>query len=164
MHNILSHMGERIGHLVLLATFSRFVIWYARDAWLAQDEVENMLLIGPISALVLILMAGIAIRQIRLMIASGPRRADTAPVADAVETIRSRYGAVLSATFLGLYVASMPLIGFDVATALFVAAQMVLQGARNMLLIVFFSALVAILPVLAIEQLLSVPVPTTVLP
>jgi len=32
------------------------------------------------------------------------------------------------------------------------------------LLIVFFSALVAILPVLAIEQLLSVPVPTTVLP
>ena len=173
MHNILGYLARGIGHLFLLVGFSGFVTWYALDAWRAQSEVENMLLIGPVSGLVLIVMVGIAIGLIREMMqgASGPGRAapqidPAAPAPDSpdADTLRGRYGAVLSAGFLGVYVVSMPLIGFDIATAVFVAANMVLQGERNVLLIVFFSALVAILPVLAIEHLLSVPVPTMLLP
>ena len=59
---------------------------------------------------------------------------------------------------------SLPFLGFDVATALFVAASMLLQGERNPIVIGLFAVTVATLPILGIEYMLSVPVPTLVLP
>ena len=173
MHTIFRHLAGGVGHLVLLAGFSAFAIWYALDAWRAQAKVENMLLIGPVALIVLGIMAFQAARQIiRLRSearagggadSDGPLHAPEADVGR-VASLRARYGAPLSAIGLGLYVIALPLIGFDVATAVFVMCNMLLQGERNPFIIAAFSLLVATLPVIAIEAMLSVPVPTLVLP
>ena len=169
----LRRLADGPGHLLLLCIFVLFSLWYALDAYMAQQKVENLLLIWPATLIVLILALGLAARQLRAMRQTrtvhgkGDAQTDQANTDEpAPETVsfQARYGTVLSATGLGLYVLSLPFLGFDVATALFVAASMRLQGERNPIVICLFAVLVATLPILGIEYMLSLPVPTLVLP
>lgn len=175
MHPIMRHLTGGVGHLLLLLVFVAFSIWYASDAYRAQQKVENLLLIWPAALVVLVLALILGGRQVLAM------RRDSAPdpeipadspdraVSDegsepSLQTLRARYGTPLSAIGLGVYVMAVPFLGFDVSTALFVAASMRLQGERNLIIIAAFALVVATLPVMAIESMLSVPVPTLVLP
>ena len=177
MPAILRHLAGGIGHLVLLSVFVLFSVWYALDAYRAQQKVENLLLIWPATIIVLVLALGLAAVQLRAMMKTRAACADggaetrvegtqgggNEPAPEAT-SLKARYGTPLSAIGLGLYVLSLPFLGFDVATALFVAASMRLQGERNPIVIGLFAVAVATLPILGIEYMLSVPVPTLVLP
>lgn len=79
------------------------------------------------------------------------------------DTFAAKYGTPIAAALLGVYVLVMPLVGFDVATVVYVAVSMVLQGARDWRIILAFSLAAGLLPVWAIEEMLSIPVPTLVL-
>ena len=172
MPAIMRHVSGGLGHLLLLCVFVLFSVWYALDAYRAQQKVENLLLIWPATITVLVLALGLAAVQVRTMMkaraahaaqAGEDGRAGGEPAPEA-RSIQARYGTPLSAIGLGLYVLSLPFLGFDVATALFVAASMRLQGERNPIVICLFAVMVATLPILGIEYMLSVPVPTLVLP
>ena len=181
MPAIMRHLSGGLGHLLLLSVFVLFSVWYALDAYMAQQKVENLLLIWPAAIIVLVLAVGLAAAQARAMMqtraAHAHGDAETQVEDDAEDaqvdgdepapqapSFQARYGTPLSAIGLGLYVLSLPFLGFDVATALFVAASMRLQGERNPVVICLFAVMVATLPILGIEYMLSVPVPTVVLP
>lgn len=177
MPAILRHLSGGPGHLLLLAVFVLFSVWYALDAYWAQKKVENLLLIWPATIIVLALSLGLAAVQVRTMLQTRAAHADggagtrmedvhgdgDGPAPEAT-SLQARYGTPLSAIGLGLYVLSLPFLGFDVATALFVAASMLLQGERNPIVICLFAVMVAALPILGIEYMVSVSVPTLVLP
>ena len=160
MTRLTRHLTGGAGHLALLAGFALFTIWYASDAWAAQAKVQNMLLIGPAAALALILIAVLAVAEVR-RIAKGTDAAEPSDLPS--DTFAARYGTPLAAALLGVYVIVMPLVGFDVATVVYVAVSMVLQGARDWRVILAFSLAAGLLPVWALEEMLSIPVPTLVL-
>lgn len=154
------HFTGGAGHLALLAVFGLFAIWYANDAWSAQAKIQNMLLIGPAAALSVVLIVILAVAELR-RIAQGT---DAAPDPEIPPTtFAARYGTPISACLLAVYVLLMPVVGFDVATVVYVAVSMVLQGARDWRIILAFSLAAGLLPVWAIEEMLSIPVPTLVL-
>ncbi|WP_102108621.1 tripartite tricarboxylate transporter TctB family protein [Oceaniglobus roseus] len=160
MNRLSRHLTGGAGHLALLAAFAAFTVWYTADAWAAQSKVQNMLLIGPAAALSLVLILVLAVAEAR-RIAKGT---DAAPPPETPpDTFAAKHGTPIAAGLMGVYVIAMPLVGFDVATVVYVAVSMVLQGARDWRIILAFSLVAGLLPVWAIEEMLSIPVPTLVL-
>ena len=154
------HLTGGAGHIALLTCFAVFALWYANDAWSAQAKVQNMLLIGPAAAVSVILIAVLAVAELR-RIARGTdaaRAPETPPT-----TFAARYGTPVAAGLLAVYVLVMPFVGFDVATFVYIALSMLLQGARDWRIILAFSLVAGLLPVWALEEMLSIPVPTLVL-
>ncbi|MFY0634349.1 MAG: tripartite tricarboxylate transporter TctB family protein [Vannielia sp.] len=169
MRQVMWHLSGRAGHLLLLAGFAAYALWYALDAWAAQAKAQNMLLIGPAAVLAGAVIALISIREILRWRAGEPIETaedaqDLEPAAPSADgdsrSFREAWGTPLSAALLGVYVLAMPLLGFDVATVLYIALCMILQGARDWRIIAGFSLVAGLLPVWAIEKMLSIPVPT----
>lgn len=169
MDKMKRHLAGSVGHILLLASFAAYAIWYALDAFAAQSKIQNMLLIAPASAIVLGLVVLIAIAEIRRITARAkvvaPSKPEVKPEAEPKlgQNFQQRYGTIGACISMAVYVILMPFIGFDVATVLFIAVSMVMQGARNWLVIAAFSLTVGLLPVWALEYVLSIPVPTLVL-
>lgn len=153
------------GHLLLLACFVTFAIWYALDAYSAQSRIQNMLIIAPATILVLGLGMILAISEIRRLIAL--KRASSGASADSEgppeSSFKQRYGTASAAAALGIYVVIMPFIGFDIATVLFIAASMILQGQRTWWKITAFSLIAGLLPVWGLDALLAIEFPTLLL-
>ncbi len=160
MGKLKRHLTGGIGHLMLLAGFVGYAMWYALDAYAAQSKIQNMLLIAPASAIVIVFVALIFLSEIRSIV-----HGTDAVVSDEEpgQTFQQRYGTLCASIGMTVYVIAMPFVGFDVATVLFIAASMVMQGARNWAAILIFSLIVGLLPVWALENVLSIPVPTLLL-
>ncbi|XDB00440.1 tripartite tricarboxylate transporter TctB family protein (plasmid) [Sulfitobacter sp. LCG007] len=160
MSRLTRHLTGGAGHIALLSLFAVFAIWYAADAWSAQPKVQNMLLIGPAAAVSLALIVVLAVAEVRRI----ARGTDAAPKPEMPQnTFAAKYGTPIAAALLGVYVLLMPIVGFDVATPIYIAVSMVLQGARDWRIILAFSLVAGLLPVWAIEEMLSIPIPTLVL-
>ncbi|MEF2553151.1 tripartite tricarboxylate transporter TctB family protein [Aurantimonas sp. A2-1-M11] len=145
------------GSCLLLIGFASFSIWYFLDARSVSSEVENLLLIGPASALSLVLCVAILVREVpKLRMTAAP----AAPRGDEAKSFRERYGVVAAIIALVVYVVLMPWLGFDVGTFLFIAASMLIQGERRWWAILSFAAIMAVLTVYSMESILSVPVPS----
>ena len=157
MGKLKRHLTGGVGHLLLLAGFGTYAMWYILDAYAAQPKIQNMLLIAPASVIVLTFVVLIFLSEIRDI----ARGADVAPPDEGPrDTFQQRYGTLCAATGMAVYVLAMPFIGFDVATVVFIAVSMILQGARNWIAIAVFSLVVGLPPVWALENVLSIPVPT----
>jgi len=160
MQRLTRHLTGGAGHIALLVGFAAFAIWYANDAWKAQAKLQNMLLIGPAAALSLGLIVVLVAAELRRIV----NGTDAAPAPETPPgTFTAKYGTPIAAALLAVYVILMPIVGFDVATVIYVAVSMILQGARDWRIILAFSLATGLLPVWAIETMLSIPVPTLVL-
>jgi putative tricarboxylic transport membrane protein len=152
------------GHLLLLAGFVTFAIWYALDAYSAQSRIQNMLIIAPGAMLVLGLGLIFAASEIRLLITMHANRDASADSEAPVRgSFKQRYGTTSAAFALGIYVLIMPFIGFDIATVLFIAASMIMQGQRTWWKIAAFSLIAGLLPVWGLDALLAIEFPTLLL-
>ena len=80
------------------------------------------------------------------------------------ERQRSAWRAVAFIVAFGLYVGLLEIIGYDVATWLFIAASLVLNGERRPLVIVGFSVVFGSLAVWLFGLLLPYPMLTQVVP
>ncbi|NVK32971.1 MAG: tripartite tricarboxylate transporter TctB family protein [Rhodobacteraceae bacterium] len=165
MQYVMKHLSGAAGHLLLLAGFAGYAIWYVTDAWSAQAKAENLLLIGPAAVLALVVIAALIIKQVSRMVTGTSAEPSDDPLENLPppNSFREKWGTPLSAILLAVYVLSVPFIGFDVATVTYVAICMMLQGARDWRIILPFSLLAGLLPVWAIELILSIPIPTTFL-
>ena len=136
------------------------ICWYVQDAYQAQSKTENMLLIGPAALITVTLVAFLGMAEVRRILkGEGESPAPEKPAT----TFKERLGTPMSAAALVVFVLLMPLIGFDIAAVLFVAGSMVMQGARDWRVIAGFSLIMGLLPVWALENVLSVPVPTLII-
>lgn len=148
---------ERAGQLGLLALFAAFVVWFTNDAWNASPTLVNMLLIGPVAALALLIVAGLVVGSLR---ASPEEPSETTDPEGEKGSLRSRYGVFFGCLLLALYVVSLEYIGFDVASFLFCATTMVMMGQRNWLAIAIYTAIVGLAPVYVLVHVMGVPATT----
>lgn len=146
------------GHLLLLAAFATFVVWYYGDAQSASTEIENTVLILPASIVALVLSAVVAIQSVHI------RKADATapeePVADRKKLLDEILSPLLFIATLGAYVLSITTIGFDVATTLFLAVGMLICGERRPLVILAFSVLFSAFCVYSLKLVLPLDFPT----
>lgn len=152
------------GHLSLVLFFAGVTIAYFIDAWAASASLRNLVLLLPVSVLSLILCALIAVDIVRLR---GREAGETTRDEGAVEaepgSLIERYKpAVLMALFT-LYILTLPWLGFDVGSAVFVAAALVLDGERRVWLVAPISIGFAVASTLLFHWLLPYPMPTLVL-
>ena len=142
-------------HLLFLTAVVSFCVWYFFDAYTASNTLENLLLIEPAVIAVVILYCIILRSVIRIVPDAAPALTPRAPLSMLVG-IRIFGGMSL----LIAYVALMGVIGFDVATVLYVGATLALLGERRPAMLVVLPLLYGGVVVYAFRQMVTVPVPT----
>lgn len=149
------------GHLTLVLFFAVITSAYLADAWSASGKFKNLVLVLPASVLSLILC---------LIVAWGVLRNGTdminAPSIDGATpkaTLLERFRPALLMALFALYVLTLPLLGFDVGSAAFVAAALLLDGERRLLIIVSVSIVFAFAATLIFGWLLPYPMPLLIM-
>jgi Na+-driven multidrug efflux pump len=157
------------GHVAFVLFIAGTVAWYFADAYRASGSIKNMILIAPASGLALLLCAIILVQDFRQALAAPPEsaprpKAEGKPAAATKEGRHDARRAIAFIVVFGLYVGLLEVIGYDVATVLFIAAAMVMNGERRVLPIVGFSVVFGGLAVWLFGLLLPYPMPTLVVP
>lgn len=149
---------EMLGPLLLALFLAVAMGAYAFSILDAARRVTDWLLIAPV-ALIGIICLGVAAhddwRTARAAAAHEPAPQQATP-SDA------RIGAALVVLVLA-YAGSLPWLGFDLATALFVALALVLQGERRAHVVAPMALLTAGLLVWIFKHLMGVPLPSTLI-
>jgi putative tricarboxylic transport membrane protein len=160
--------GRRVsyGHVAFLVAIAGYAIWRLIDAREASTSFQNLLLIEPVVVVLLLLVAVIAVGLFR----AGPEQApveaepadpdappeDTPPMDDRRNVLRA-FGAMgLTAAFLAL----VPFLGLDVATALFIATALLVQGERRPAMVLGVALIFGFGLVHAFKAILPTPIPT----
>lgn len=129
---------------------------YFADAYRSSNNIQNLLLVAPAAALAAVLFVVIVVREVRLEpltdAAPTPRRGWTRSRAEVLRT-----PALMAA--VGVYLAGISYVGFDISTFLFIGGALAIQGERRPLLLVGYSAVFAVLVVLGMKALLPFPMP-----
>lgn len=142
-------------HFLFLTGVVGFCIWYFFDAYTASDTLENLLLIEPAVIAVVILYFVILRSVIQLVPDETPVTTERLALSPLVQ--RRIFGGM---ALLIAYVALMGVIGFDVATVLYVGLTLALLGERRPILLVALPLLFGLVVVYAFRQMVTVPVPT----
>ncbi len=137
------------GHLALVALIAGVVGAYLHDAVQASPTTDNLILILPAAVVALGLCALIAAGILRQTAARG----DDAPLGRA---------PALMALF-ALYIVTLPVAGFDVGSAVFVAAALLVEGERRPVQLLLVPVVFAALVTLAFRALVPYPIPTLML-
>lgn len=132
------------GQLALLALFATFALLYFLDAARQSFRIDNLSVIAPVTALVLLICGRLIWRILRdregqAIQTSASDAADEALPPSWVE----RYRGALFALLLVAYLLGLVFWVFDVPTFLFLLAALWLQGERNWGAMTVFSALFA---------------------
>jgi hypothetical protein len=151
--------------LVLATAMSGWCVWYLTDTYGASASVQNLIFVAPATAVVvllyLILLAQVAI---------GRRNGDPAAADDAggegqggMQADDGILRPLALMAFLVAYAFLLPVIGFDVATALLIGAGLIVLGERRPLFVLTYSLGFAGVVVAAFKYMLSLDMPTLVL-
>lgn len=160
---------EMLGPLLLALFLAVAMGAYAFSILDAARRVTDWLLIAPV-ALIGIICLGVAAhddwRRARAAraaaaAAQAPAPQEHAPQQEATPG-DARIGAALVVLVLA-YAGSIPWLGFDLATALFVALALVLQGERRAHVVAPMALLTAGLLVWIFKHLMGVPLPSTLI-
>jgi len=160
------------GHVAFVLFIAGSVSWYFLDAYTASSSIKNLILIAPASALALALCVTLLIQDASKAFKT-PSEVPKPAIApdklaaageDKEEKQRSAWRAVAFIVAFGLYVGLLEIIGYDVATWLFIAATLILNGERRPLVIVGFSVVFGTLAVWLFGLLLPYPMLTLVVP
>lgn len=141
--------------LALPVLFLTVTVWYLVDSYRASATIENLLLILPTSVVVLTLCAWIALRTLVLT----PSRQEEEALLEEEKPKEKKVSVLGAMIILAAYVLSMGFIGFDVATFLFIAALMFLQGERRIGWLIGFSLIFAFLVSLFFQYMIPYPMP-----
>lgn len=160
------------GHVAFVLFITGSVSWYFLDAYTASSSIKNLILIAPASAVALVLCVTLLIQDARkaFVMPSEVPKPTAAPNKmaaageDNEEKQRGTWRAVAFIVAFGLYVGLLEIIGYDVATWLFIAATLILNGERRPLVIFGFSLVFGSLAVWLFGLLLPYPMLTLVVP
>ncbi len=142
-------------HFLFLTGLVGFCAWYFVDAHIASNTLENLLLIEPAVIAAVILYLVILRDVIRVV-----------PNPDVAAVLRAPLSPLVRVRIFGgmalliAYVALMGVIGFDVATVLYVAATLALLGERRPVMLIILPLVFGAVVVYAFRQMVTVPVPT----
>jgi hypothetical protein len=156
------------GHLIFLTVIAAAVFWYFLDAMSVSLNIHNLLLVAPLSVLALCLCL--------VILPQCFRRTDDGVVSSSTPDVHGGGASALHASnirsllpigglvlALGLYVSLLDVIGFDVATCLFVLAVMLICGERRPLPLVLYPLLVSLILISAFRAVLPYPMYTAII-
>lgn len=121
-----------LGDMALAIGIVAVSVWYLSDALRASQAFQNLILIVPLSIFIFILCALV------LATAVAPESRERRP-GSVLRRAPAGFQTLGLMVLFALYVATLPVLGFDVGTALFCAGCVLVQGGRNLLGIAFFS-------------------------
>lgn len=149
------------GHVLLVLVLAAVTAFYLADSWEASARVRNLILVLPASILSFVLCAAVLARIFTGVEAAGvTSRPD---VAGSAEPFVSRMKTPLTMALFAAYIASLPWLGFDVGTALFMTAMLLLDGVRNPILLVGLPLVFALAVTICFKWLLPYPMPLLLL-
>ncbi|MCP3907629.1 tripartite tricarboxylate transporter TctB family protein [Pseudomonadales bacterium] len=142
---------HQIADLLVLTVLLALVLGYCWDAYNASSQVINLILVLPLTGLVFILCAIEFINQWR-------KRDQQAPELEPFATI------VPVVSLFAAYVVTLPWLGFDVGTCLFIALFLWCHGERRWRWLLGYSLCFASLMTWFFSQMLPYPLPMLILP
>ena len=151
------------GQLALLALFAVFALLYFADAARQSLRVDNLSVIAPVTALVLLICGRLAWRILSGR-QGGLQSEDADPSSSHSRPSIERYRGALFALLLVAYLLGLLYWVFDVSSFLFIWAALWLQGERHWVVMTFFSALFAGLVCWALRVMVSFPFDTLLIP
>ncbi len=151
MNDRKSLSGNQIADLVVLIVLAVLVVAYYLEARSASAHILNLILILPVTGLTLLLCLIQFIRQIL----------DRSTEAVSVESVKSVLPVI--SLFVG-YTLTLPWLGFDVGTALFIAVFLWLHGERRLVWVFGYSLSFASLVSLFFTAMLPYPIPMLIFP
>jgi hypothetical protein len=137
------------GHLAVVALVATVTALYLYDSFHASPMTDNLILILPASVLALLLCVGIAIGILR-------RRSPEEDVPPLGRT------PILMGLF-ALYIVTLPFLGFDVGSAVFVAAALLSDGERRPIQLLAIPICFAAIATWIFAALVPYPLPTLIL-
>lgn len=143
---------KMLADLGVLAGLAGFTIWYLLDAWKASASAENLILIVPIAAIVLLLCLLDLFTQLKKGVTDDHRNRE--PVASILPVMG----------LFAAYVLSLEWLGFDLGTVLFVGGFLLLQGERRWMWVLGYSLCFGFLVALFFANMLPYPMPMALLP
>jgi hypothetical protein len=150
--------GTRVimwGHLALLTFIAIVAIAYLLDARSASLSANNLLLVQPAAILALVLILFVLPQCFRRVNADAPAAQPT----DFSEL--GKVAALVAA--LTLFILSLEVAGFDVATFVFMLVALFICGERRWWVILPFSAVFTLLLIYGYGALIPFPFPLTIL-
>ena len=123
---------------------------YGIDSYSASTEILNLILVLPLTIIVLVLCLIQFVVELRDSTSTAPARENVGEVAPVIG-------------LFAVYVISLNWLGFDVGTALFVAAFLWLQGERRLPWLLGYSIALGFSLALFFSAMLPYPMPMLVL-
>lgn len=144
-----------IPHLIFATGLAGWAAWFCWDAWHASDSIENLILIVPVSAAAVLLYFFILVGCFERVRETGEAQAPARkPLARGVALKVAGSMALLAA-----FVVAGPLIGFDVASFVYMFGMMFLLGERRILVLVLTPLVFCAAVIYCFATLLSTPLP-----
>ncbi len=141
-----------LADLLVVIGLASFTLWYLLDAWSASSQAENLIFILPI-ALITLVMCVLELAQ----------QWQQGVTPDHEEREPTKISGPIIGVF-ALYVIALEWLGFDLATVLFIATFLWLQGETRWLWIVSYSLCFGMLAALFFSHMLPYPMPMSLLP
>lgn len=170
------------GHLIVLALIAGATLWYNVDARSVSTDLNNLLLLQPVAIVTLLLCLFILPQCFRVapvadehaeparpvpVKAEAMQTSEAAPdgaapisIPDATATGRDLAKMLAMGAMLGLYVFGLNVVGFDVASFVFMVASMLLCGERRPLALIAFPAILTFVTIYGFKALMPYPMPT----
>lgn len=141
-----------VGQLCMLLGLAGFTLWYLSDAIRVSFTTPNLLLILPVAVAVLILC--VAELVISLWRGDLFEPVDDDPIKEILPII----------VLFAVYVLTLPWLGFDLGTILFVAIFLRMKNERNWFWVLGYSISFGLAIALFFALMLPYPMPMTFLP
>jgi hypothetical protein len=171
---IIEFAGRKIAvdvpHLVFATSIAGWCAWFCRDAWRSNSGVENLILIVPAAAVAVILYLFVAAGCFR----AEPGGATTAPssrgsvgsgrqegASSEREPLAGGIGIKVagSMALLAGFVVTGPLIGFDIASFLYMLGMLFFLGERRIVVLLAVPVIFCAAAIYCFNNLLSTPLP-----
>ncbi len=144
-----------VPHLAFATAIVGWCIWFCRDAWRAQLDVGNLIMILPASLLAVILYAFVAAGCVRIV--SAPEQYAAAPRQPLGPGMAGKIAGTMALLFA--YVIAAPLIGFDAVSFAYILAMLWFLGERRILLLLLVPALFCAIAIYCFDTILATPLP-----
>ena len=138
--------SHQVADLSVLCSLFCLVLWYLWDAYSASNEVLNLILILPVTLIVLVLCAVEFFSRIS-------QRNVEQPALDPARSI------VPVVTLFSSYVITLPWLGFDVGTFLFISLFLWFHGERRWQWVLGYGLCASTLMSLFFSAMLPYPMP-----
>ncbi|MBT8148021.1 MAG: tripartite tricarboxylate transporter TctB family protein [Gammaproteobacteria bacterium] len=172
---------EQAGNLAVLLALFLYAAWYLWDTWQASTQIYNLIFVLPLTVSILLLCLLTFLKELLVMdsasqdVSEAPEEStetkestetmESTETVESTETIKSTETATFKVVLLFVgYVVTLPWLGFDVGTFIFIALFLYLAGEKKWQWALGYSLVFAFSSALFFSYMLPYPMPLLLLP